>query len=569
MSTHYCSRCLTTFQGAAAHCPNLTCGRGPPSDGWGNILGPGDLLDRHYLIERVLAIGGAGLTYLAQEVDDEGSPSGPRLAIKVLYTQRDAGAFLRRLSNEAQILQDLDHPHIVRCRGFVHRAGKEPFLVTLFEEGGALGQLVEARGRLRPAVASAILMQVLDALDVAHQRGVVHRDLKPDNVLLHAESAPGEVPDVRVADFGIAKVAGGVGEGLTRTGMFIGTPEYAAPEQFEGLAPSAATDVFAAGGLLYFLLTGHAPVQFTHRHDIAASHAELLAGLPPQLPDGLLDPMTAGEFQEILDKMMAAAPGDRWTIQKVLSKLRPLGAVGAAPAAFTGEAAPIRAAGPVSLIPSGAGSQATLSGPGGATLSGSESSEERVQSAPESEPSPASSSQVTTWVQAKPDPAPSVGDEPDRTPATPPSAPVGSSPTQTEEPRRGPGAILAMAALGSLLLLGVIGVGTGGILWASQGAGSSSSPVDLGGAAHAAERKAIERSLARHAKDVAALCSVQNLQMRVDLTLAADGRVSALSVDPATLPATGGPCVVRALEGVRVPRETSTSATLRTRIRLQ
>src|SRR5687768_1171479 len=205
-STRYCGRCLTTFEGDPAKCPNLACAAQRPTEAWGTVLGQGDLLDRRYKVERCLAVGGAGLTYLAQEVDDGGARIGPRVAIKVLFSARASGPFLRRLSTEAQILQELAHDHIVQLRGFVHRAGHAPYLVTRFEEGGSLASHVDRVGPLSPRVAAGVIRQVLLALDVAHQRGVVHRDLKPDNVLLAAAVPPDVVPHVRVADFGIAKI---------------------------------------------------------------------------------------------------------------------------------------------------------------------------------------------------------------------------------------------------------------------------------------------------------------------------------------------------------------------------
>ena len=85
-------------------------------------MAKGDILDRHYLVHKCVAIGGAGVTYLAQELDGEDSVTGDRLAIKVLYAQRDQGAYLQRLATEAQILLQLNHPHIVDIRGFVQRA---------------------------------------------------------------------------------------------------------------------------------------------------------------------------------------------------------------------------------------------------------------------------------------------------------------------------------------------------------------------------------------------------------------------------------------------------------------
>ncbi len=324
MQNQYCARCLTTFQGTGdeAACPNLSCGGKRPEAGWGIVLGPGDLLDRHYKITRALAVGGAGITYLAQEIDGAGQPRPPDLAIKLLYTQRASGPFLRRLSNEAQILQDLAHDHIVQCRGFVHRTGHEPYLVTLFEQGGALSEHIERVGPVGPRVAAAIVRQILLALDVAHQRGVIHRDLKPDNVLMRAQVGVDEVPHIRLTDFGIAKVSGGTSK-LTRMGAFVGTPEYAAPEQFEGLQPTPATDIFAAGGVLWYCLTGQPPVDFSHRGDIETSFEELLTQIPPRLENAGLsgDPRDLALLQEVLDRAMALKADERWTIHQLIARL--------------------------------------------------------------------------------------------------------------------------------------------------------------------------------------------------------------------------------------------------------
>lgn len=324
----YCGRCLSTFESDPVACPNLGCAANRPGSGWGTVLGKGDVLDRTYEVERCLAVGGAGLTYLGRELDPAGKPVGPRVAIKVLYTARAAGPFLRRLSTEAQILQELAHENIVELRGFVHRAGQEPYLVTRFEEGGSLVDHIERVGAVSPRVAVGILRQVLLGLDVAHQRGVVHRDLKPDNVLLSAVTPRDTIPRILVADFGIAKIAGGmVGERLTRMGSFVGTPEYAAPEQFEGQVPTPATDVFAAGGLFVYLLTGQPPFQFTHRADIATTYEEMQAQLPLKLPalnyiEG--DDATRALIREVLDQMLVIAQDRRATIHRVLALLSPL-----------------------------------------------------------------------------------------------------------------------------------------------------------------------------------------------------------------------------------------------------
>ena len=321
MSTlRYCTRCLTTFDGDPDRCTNLGCARARPEAGWDALLSPGDVLDRHYVIEQALALGGAGLTYRARELGADGQPTGPTLAVKVLYAQRDQGSFLRRLSNEAQILQELDHPNLVESRGFVHRAGHPPYLVTLFEPGGNLGEYLETHGPLAPRVAAGVLSQVLQALHTAHRRGIVHRDLKPENVLLRERTPPDQVPPVRVADFGIAKVEA-LGGRVTRQGAFVGTPEFAAPEQFEGRDPTPATDIYAAGALFYTLLTGRDLVAFTDRLDVARCYDELAAHLPPVAPDTIVDATERALCQAILEGMTRLEPDRRWEVPLALEAL--------------------------------------------------------------------------------------------------------------------------------------------------------------------------------------------------------------------------------------------------------
>ena len=155
---------------------------------------------------------------------------------------------------------------------------------------------------------AGIGVQLCDALHVAHGAGVVHRDLKPENILLAKTTTYEEVPQVRLTDFGIAKVFGGVGERLTRLGSFVGTPQYAAPEQFEGVAPTAATDVFAMAGVLRFCLTLRPHLKnpdMAHPEDVLQS---LLDHLPPLLEGE--DPDT-NSFNVFLQSAMAIDPDDR------------------------------------------------------------------------------------------------------------------------------------------------------------------------------------------------------------------------------------------------------------------
>ncbi len=312
--TRYCSRCLTTFTESFDRCPNLGCRCHEPEAGWGLLLDTGDVLDRHYRIDKLLAIGGAGVTYLARELGENDEPEGPALAIKVLYAQRDQGSYLRRLATEANILLDLSHPNIVHIAGFVQRAGHSPYLVTRFEDGGSLLDQLRRVGRMKPREVAAMGVQLCSALEMAHQRGVIHRDLKPENILLAAEVGAGEIPQTRLTDFGIAKVYGGVGSRLTRVGAFVGTPQYAAPEQFEGISPTPAADVYSLAAVLLFCVTFRAILKDIDLGDPAAVLEELKELLPPNCELEGEDPLVLEGFNHFLRATMGYESGNRVSI---------------------------------------------------------------------------------------------------------------------------------------------------------------------------------------------------------------------------------------------------------------
>ena len=309
--TRYCSRCLTTFTIDVDRCPNLSCRTVRPQSGWGEILEPGETIDRTYRIRQRLAIGGAGVTYLTREIGPRNEEVGPLLAVKLLYQQRDQGPYLRRLATEAQILQGLNHAQIVECRGFVHRTGHSPYLVTRFEAGGSLLDHIRRVGALSIPVTANIGRQICWALEVAHRQRVVHRDLKPENVLLVKQVSADTIPDLKVADFGIAKVAGGVGDKLTRVGVFIGTPQYAAPEQFEGLTPEPAADIYALGAVLYFCMTTRPVADFMGELDPEGMREQLILHLPVKLAELNAPPHLRRWMEDTLALAMSVEPGDR------------------------------------------------------------------------------------------------------------------------------------------------------------------------------------------------------------------------------------------------------------------
>jgi hypothetical protein len=158
--------------------------------------------------------------------------------------------FAERFHREAEALGSIDHPNIVHVLDY-GTSTDGPFIVMELVSGGTLRDLMRVRGRVDQYAASQIAAGIADGLDAAHIRGVLHRDLKPDNVLLDSEGRP------KVADFGIARIAAATA--ITRTGEILGTPQYLAPEQMTGDVVDERADVYALGVILYEMLTGTQP----------------------------------------------------------------------------------------------------------------------------------------------------------------------------------------------------------------------------------------------------------------------------------------------------------------------
>jgi serine/threonine protein kinase len=313
-SQQYCSRCLTTFPGDPEQCTNLGCRRKRPSAGWGRIFEGGEIFDRTYRIHQMLAVGGAGVTYIARELDADEEETGPKLALKILLAARDQGPYVRRLATEAQIIQELDHPNIVQYLGFVHRSGHSPYLITRFESGGSLLDHMRRVGTLSVKQAAVVGRQICWALEKGHERGIVHRDLKPENVLIARPVPKGEDPVVRVADFGIAKVTGSLGSGITRVGAFVGTPHYAAPEQFVGGAVSEMADVYSVGALLFFCMTARHVIRFADRLDPDDSFQLLCDSLPAVVRRDQDPPDDVDRMNQVLAVAMSVDPLRRCSV---------------------------------------------------------------------------------------------------------------------------------------------------------------------------------------------------------------------------------------------------------------
>ena len=250
-----------------------------------------------FRVERLLGRGAMGAVYLTEDVHLR-----RKAAVKVLGRElADDDRFRHRFLLESQLAASLEHPHIVP----IYAAGEEGdvlFLAMKYVEGYDLRELIEAADRVGDERALRLLGQVGDALDTAHGLGLVHRDVKPANILIGA----GEAEHAYLCDFGLARHASTVAS-LTGN-AFVGTIAYVAPEQIESGAVDARADVYALGCVLYECLTGAAPFERDGDLQVIFAHLKepppLVTGLRPDLPEGI---------DAVVQKALAKAPDDRFS----------------------------------------------------------------------------------------------------------------------------------------------------------------------------------------------------------------------------------------------------------------
>jgi serine/threonine-protein kinase len=211
----------------------------------------GTVLAGRYRLDERLAAGGMGVVYRGRDTD-RGDPVAVKLLHEALVAVPD---LVKRFEREAHAMERLVHPHIVRVRDS-GVSGGVPFLVMDFHKGKALGDLLDD-GAFEPGRAVGLVLQVLEGMAHAHAQEVVHRDLKPDNILVVEE---GGVESVKILDFGLAKIDDAATK-LTNTGFALGTPAYMSPEQARGAPSDERSDVYSVGVLLFHLVTGRRPFE--------------------------------------------------------------------------------------------------------------------------------------------------------------------------------------------------------------------------------------------------------------------------------------------------------------------
>lgn len=233
-------------------------------------LEPGTVVAERYRIGEVLGRGGMGAVYAAEHVT-----VGRRVALKVLASRWcDSDDVVRRFRDEARAASAAGHPNIVEVFDAGDLPDGRPYIVMEHLEGRELADVIHQQGRLSVERACAIVRDVARALDAAHARGVIHRDLKGENVMLVTRGGD-EI--VKVVDFGIA-ANNALGPRLTTPGLVIGTASTMAPEQVEGKPPTIAFDVYALGVLLHDALTGSVP--FDHLEGMGMLAAKTMQAAP-------------------------------------------------------------------------------------------------------------------------------------------------------------------------------------------------------------------------------------------------------------------------------------------------
>jgi len=259
------------------------------------------LLGSRYEIGETLGYGGMAEVHLGRDVR-----LGREVAVKVLRADlaRDP-SFQARFRREAQAAASLNHPAIVAVydsgEDLSNTNGSTPYIVMEYVEGRTLRDVLKSEGRIMPRRAMEIVADVCAALDFSHRNGIVHRDVKPGNVMITPTGA------VKVMDFGIARAVADAGATVTATAAVIGTAQYLSPEQARGENVDARSDVYSTGCLLYELLTGHPPFTGDSPVAVAYQHVRETAR-----PPSSANPDVSQALDAIVMKALAKNPANRY-----------------------------------------------------------------------------------------------------------------------------------------------------------------------------------------------------------------------------------------------------------------
>ena len=254
----------------------------------------GLVLDNRYKLTDFIGAGGMALVYKALD-----QRTHHAVAIKILKPEyKNDEEFLRRFEREAQAASKVSHHNIVNLLD-VGAQDNYRYLVLEYVEGRTLKEIIDEKGALPPTTSVQIAIRLLSALQHMHKNGIIHRDIKPQNILIHADG------HVKVSDFGIARLAGS--GTISKTDMVMGSVHYFSPEQAQGQEVTEASDIYSAGVVLYEMLTGTVPFDGDTPVAIAMQHIKV----PPRAVN-IINPAVSPAINAVVQKAMAKDPRARY-----------------------------------------------------------------------------------------------------------------------------------------------------------------------------------------------------------------------------------------------------------------
>ncbi len=297
-STRQCPKCGLVVADSTSVCPQ---------DGTQIFEAKEKLLAEKYEFITVTGSGGMSVVYKARRYEN-----GEIVAIKMMHSLLMNDQALKRFQQEAKAITSLRHPYIIIVHDFVVSEHGNPFMVMDFIEGMSLADVIKEKGGLTLSESLHRFIQLCDALEHAHEVGVLHRDLKPSNIMI--SNRDGNFADARIVDFGIAKLLDKEDENndagqLTRTGELFGSPLYMSPEQCRGSRVDARTDIYSMGCVMYETLTGQPPLK---GGSMIETFVLQMSEVPISLSEACPEKKFTDELEEVIAKALAKDPDDRF-----------------------------------------------------------------------------------------------------------------------------------------------------------------------------------------------------------------------------------------------------------------